>query len=169
MAQPAMANMGCSVNILWGAGTQMTLWFHAMVHLLHLRQPLAATIHQQRFVDLNLNISVRAAMHDIKEDKFCKCVYLLVCAVFPALRLFCYCNKSNPAMDSIFFLSHRTTLALKKSEDFLINRSLFGSHRSDCNLTKEGNIVPGVLELSKMGMYVTYPYLELHGYRALIT
>ncbi len=26
-----------------------------------------------------------------------------------------------------------------------------------------------LLELSKMGTYVTYPYLELHGYRALIT
>ena len=27
----------------------------------------------------------------------------------------------------------------------------------------------GCVELSKMGMYIMYPYLELHGYRALIT
>ena len=46
-------------------------------------------------------------------------------------------------MDKIFFLSHRTTLALEKSEEFLNNRSLFGSLRSDSNLTKEGNIVLG--------------------------
>jgi hypothetical protein len=143
MAQSAMANKGCSVNLLRGAGTRMALWFYAMVRLLRLRQTLAATIHQQRFVDLNLNDSVRAAVHDIKEDKFWKCVYLLVRAVFPPLRLLCYCDKSKPAMDKIFFLSHRTTLALKKSKEFLNNRSLFGSLRSDSNLTKEGNIVLG--------------------------
>jgi hypothetical protein len=143
MAQSAMANKGCLVNLLRGAGTQMALWFYAMVCLLPLRQPLAATIHQQRFVDLNLNDSVRAAVHDIKDDKFWKCVYLLVCAVFPALRLLHYCNKSKPAMDKMIFLSHRTTLALKKSEEFLNDRNLFASLRSDSNLTKEGNIVLG--------------------------
>ncbi len=64
-------------------------------------------------------------------------------AVFPALRFLCYCNKSKPAMDEMFFLSHRTTLALKKLEEFLNDRNLFGSLRSDSNLTKEGNIVLG--------------------------
>jgi hypothetical protein len=143
MAQSAMASKGCTVNLLRGAGTQMALWFYAMVRLLRLRQPLAATIHQQRFVDLNLNNSVRAAVHDIKNDKFWKCIYVLLCAVFSTLRLFCYCNKSKPAMDKIFFLSHWTTLALEKSEEFLNNRNLFGSLRSDSNLTQEGNIVLG--------------------------
>jgi hypothetical protein len=136
-----MANKGRSVNLLRGASTQMALWFYAMVRLLGLRQPLVATIHQQRFVDLNLNDSVRAAVHDIKDNKFWKCVYLLVHAVFPALRLLCYWDKSKPAMDKIFFLSHRTTHALEKSEEFLNDRSLFGSLRSDSNLTKGGNIV----------------------------
>ncbi len=143
MAQSAMANKGCSVNLLQGAGTRMALWFYAMVHLLGLRQPLAATIHQQRFVDLNLNNSVRAAVHNIKDGKFWKCVYLLVHAVFPALRLLCYCNKSKPAMDKIFFLSHRTSLALEKLEEFLNDRNLFGSLRSDSNLTKEGHCSGG--------------------------
>ncbi len=63
--------------------------------------------------DLNLNNSVRASVHDIKDDKFWKCVYLLLHAVFPALRLLCYWDKSKLAMDKIFFLSHRTTLALE--------------------------------------------------------
>ncbi len=44
-------------------------------------------------------------------------------------------------MDKIFFLSHRTTLALDMSEEFLNDRSLFGSFRSDSNLTQEVNIV----------------------------
>jgi hypothetical protein len=143
MAQSAMANKSRSVNLLRGAGTQMALWFYAMVCLLCLQQPLVATIHQQRFVDLNLNNSIRDAVHDIKDNKFWKCAYLLVRAVFPALRLLCYCDKSKSAMDKIFFLSYRTTLAREKLEEFLNNRSLFGSLRSDSNLTKGGNIVLG--------------------------
>ncbi len=99
MAQSAMANKGCTVNLLQGAGTQIALWFYAMVRLLRLQKPLAATIHQQKFVDLTLNNSVRAAVYDIKEDKFWKCIYMLLRAVFPALRLLCYCNKNKPAMD----------------------------------------------------------------------
>jgi hypothetical protein len=81
-------------------------------------------------------------VHDIKDDKFWKCVYLLVHVVFPALRLLHYCNKSKPVMAKMFFLSHRTTLALKKLEEFLNDRNLFGSLRSDSK-TKEGNIVVG--------------------------
>jgi len=121
----------------------MALWFYAMMRLLRLQQPLVGTIHQQKFVDLNLNNSVRAAVHDIKDDKFWKCIYILLRAVFPALRLLCYCDKNQPAMDKIFLLSHRTTLALGKSEEFLNDKSLFGSLRSDSNLTQEGNIVLG--------------------------
>jgi hypothetical protein len=143
MVQSAMANKGCTVNLLCGAGTRMAPWFYAMMRLLRLRQPLAATIHQQKFVNLNLIDSVRAAVHDIKDDKFWKCIYILLHAVFPALRLICYCDESQPAMDKIFFLSHRTTLALNKSEEFLNDKSLFGSLKSDSNLTQEGNIVLG--------------------------
>jgi hypothetical protein len=112
----------------------MALWFYVMVRLLPLQQPLAATIHQQKFIDLNLNNCVRAAVHDIKDDKFWKCMYVLLSALFPALRLLHYCNKSKPAMDKIFFLSHRTTLTLEKLEEFLNNRNLFGSLGSDSNL-----------------------------------
>ncbi len=94
-----------------------------------------ATIHQQRFVDPNLNGSVRTAVHDIKDNKFWKCIYVLLHAVFPALRLLHYCDKSKPAMDKIFFSSHRTTLTLEKLDKFLNDRNLFGSLRSDSNLT----------------------------------
>jgi hypothetical protein len=68
-------------------------------------------------------------------------IYVLLRAVSPTHRLLHYCDKSKPAMDKIFFLSHRTTLALKKLEEFLSNRNLFGSLRSDSNLAQEGNIV----------------------------
>jgi hypothetical protein len=118
MAQSALANKGRKVGLLRGAGTQMALWFYAMMRLLRLKQPLIATIHQQKFVDLNLNDTVRGAVQYIKDDKFSNCIYLLLRAVFPALRLLRYCDKSKPAMDKIFLLSHRTILALNKSEEF---------------------------------------------------
>jgi hypothetical protein len=143
MAQSALANNGRKVGLLRGAGTQMALWFYAMMRLLRLKQPLIATIHQQKFVDLNLNDTVRGAVQDIKDDKFWKCIYFLLRVVFPALRLLRYCDKSKSAMDKIFFLSHRTAIALYKSEEFLNDRHLFGYLRTDSNLNREGNMVLG--------------------------
>ncbi len=63
---------------------------------------------------------------------------------FPALRLFHYCNKDKPAaMDKIFFLSHMTSLALEKPEEFLNDQSLIGSLESDRNLNEEGKVMGG--------------------------
>jgi len=146
MSQSALANGRRKVGLLRGAGTRMALWFYAMIRALRLRQPLTATIHQQKFVDLNLNESAKAAVRDIKDDKLWKCIYILLRAVFPALRLLRYCDKNKPAMDKIFFLSHRTTVALENSEQFLNDKSLFGSLKIDVNLTKEGNTILGGAE-----------------------
>ena len=85
----------------------------------------------------------KAAVRDIKDNKFWKCIYILLRAVFPALRLLRYCDKNKPAMDKIFFLLHRTTVALENSEQFLNDKSLFGSLKIDGNLTKEGNTILG--------------------------
>ena len=95
MAQSALANNGCKVGLLWGAGTQMALWFYAMMRLLRLKQPLIATIHQQKFVDLNLNDTVRGAVQDIKDDTLWKCIYLLLHAVFPASDCFVTALKAQ--------------------------------------------------------------------------
>ena len=102
---------------------------------------LTTTIHQQTFVDLTIKDSAKAAVCDIKDDKFWKCIYILLCAVFPALRLLHYCDKNKPAMYKIFFLSHRTTVALDKLEEFLNDKTR--ALKSDDNLTREGNIVLG--------------------------
>ena len=90
-----------------------------------------------------MKVLPKAAVRDIKDDKFWKCIYIFLCAVFPALRLLCYCDKNKPTMDKIFFLSHRTTVALEKSEEFLNDKSLVGSLKIDGNLTKEGNKILG--------------------------
>jgi len=66
MAQSALANRGRKVRLIRGAGTQMALWFYAMMDLLHLQQPLKATIHQQKILDLTLTNSAKGAVHDIR-------------------------------------------------------------------------------------------------------
>jgi hypothetical protein len=72
-----------------------------MIRLLQVRKALTATIHQQKFVDLSLKENVHAAVCDITDEKFWKRIYIVLRAVFPALRLLQYCDKSVPAMDKI--------------------------------------------------------------------
>ena len=49
IVQTSAANNGRKIGLLQGAGMRMALWFYAMMRLLHLKQPLKATIHQQQF------------------------------------------------------------------------------------------------------------------------
>ena len=46
-------------------------------------------------------------------------------------------------MDKIFYLSHRTTIALEKSEDLLNNEALFGDMPNSCNLYCEHSFLGG--------------------------
>ncbi len=129
--------------LIRGAGTRMALWFYAMMHLIHLQQPLKATIHQQKFLDLTLTTSARGAVQDIKDKNFWKCMYILLRVVFPALRALWYCDSNTPCMDKLFHLSHRTMVAIENSLDDLNDESLFGSLKTDHNLIEEGIIVLG--------------------------
>jgi hypothetical protein len=79
------------------------------------------------------------AVMDIQDAKFWKCLYILLCAVFPALKLLRYCDANKPSMDKIFFLSHRTTQAIEQSLDSLNDNTLFGSLACDRNL-RQGDI-----------------------------
>jgi hypothetical protein len=96
------------VSLLQGAGTKFATWFYAMHRALRLRKALLATIHQQKFLDLDSmkKPSVRMAVQDINDTKFWKCLYILLRSVFPALRALRYCDASRPVMDKIYFLSH---------------------------------------------------------------
>ena len=113
IAQSALDNRGWKVCLIRGAGTRMALWFYAMIRLIRLQQPLKATIHQQKILDLALTNSAKGAVHNIKDDNFWKCMYILLCAVFPALRALRYCNSNTPCMDKLYYSSHRTTVAIK--------------------------------------------------------
>ena len=145
MAQTSNYNKGRPVGLLRGAGTRFASWFYAMHRVLRLRQALLSTIHQQKFLELESvkKPSVRSAIQDIEDKRFWKCLYLILRCVFPALRALRYCDASKPVMDKIFFLSHRTTEAIKRSQEFLNDPNLFGALKMDRNLEEEGNEVLG--------------------------
>ncbi len=63
--------------------------------------------------------------------------------MFPALRALRYCDASRPVMDKIFFLSHRTTEAILRSQEVLNDPNLFGALKTDRNLRAEGNVILG--------------------------
>jgi hypothetical protein len=70
-------------------------------------------------------------------------MYILLHAVFPALGALWYCDSNMPCMDKLYYLSHRTTVAIEKSQDDLNDKSLFGSLKTDRNLIEESYIVLG--------------------------
>jgi hypothetical protein len=47
-------------------------------------------------------------------------------------------------MDKIFFLSHRTTQAIERSQDFLNDLKLCGDLTKNNNLLSEGNVILGL-------------------------
>jgi hypothetical protein len=145
MAQSSMYSKGRPVGLLRGAGTRFASWFYAMHRALRLRQALLSTIHQQKFLELESvkKQSVRGAIQDIEDKKFWKCLYIILRCVFPALRALRFCDASRPVMDKIFFLSHRTTEAIKRSQEVLNDPNLFGALKTDRNLRAEGNVILG--------------------------
>jgi hypothetical protein len=70
-------------------------------------------------------------------------MYIPLCAVFPGLKALQYWDSNTPCMDKIYYLSHRTTVAIEKLQDDLNDESLFGSLNTDRNLLDKGNIALG--------------------------
>ena len=138
-----MANKGKKIGLLRGASTRFATWFYAMMRLLRLKGPLLATIHQAKFRDLDLNNRVRSAVMDIEDKLFWKALYILLRAVFPMLRALRYCDSNTPAMDKIFYLSHRATESIMKSGNDLNDETLFGTLGSDDELEAEADEVFG--------------------------
>lgn len=124
--------------MLRGAGTRFGTWFYAMIRVIRLQLPLEDTIHTAQFRELNLNESARQAVLDIENKTFFKAIYTVVRAVFPALRLLRYCDANRPAMDKIFYLAYRTTVALNLSIPSLNDEDIFGEFGSeDADLSRE--------------------------------
>ena len=93
-----------------------------MIRALRCPLDLIATIHQENCSELDLNERVQSAVLDIEDKNFWKAIYIIMLATFPALRDLRYCDSNTPAMEKLFHLSHRTTLAMKGRVIFLTMR-----------------------------------------------
>ena len=71
----------------------------------------------------------------------------LLRAVFPALRCLRYCDSNIPAMDKVYTLTHRTSIAIEKSIDALNDTDMFRSHWTTEGLVLEETELYGVEEV----------------------
>jgi len=92
MAQSAIHNKGRQIGLLRGATTRFATWFYAMMRLLRMKDVLLSTVHSAAFKDVEKTDVVRAAIFDITDPKFFKALYILLRAVFPAIRVLRYCD-----------------------------------------------------------------------------
>lgn len=116
----------------------MASWFYAMMRVLRHKDTLKATIHTLKFRDLAKNDKVRGAVIDIENEVFFKALYILLRAVFPAIRALRFADSNEPMMDKIYFFSQRTMNALDKSIAFLNDAEVFGGFaKGDDTLSDE--------------------------------
>ena len=125
MAQSAIHNKGRQIGLLRGATTRFATWFYAMMRLLRMKDVLLSTVHSAAFKDLEKTDVVRAAIFDITDPKFFKALYILLRTVFPAIRVLRYCDKGEPCMDKLYYLTYRATDALNRSKSLLNDPELF--------------------------------------------
>ena len=144
IAQSAIANKGRRVGLLRGATTRMASWFYAMMRVLRQKDVLKSTVHSVMFRDLAKNDKVRGAVIDIENEVFFKALYILLRAVFPAIRALRFADSNEPMMDKIYFFSQRMQMALTKSVDLFNEKEIFGVFaEGDVTLADEINEVWG--------------------------
>ena len=126
--QSGVNNNGKRIVLLRVDRNMFAQYYYAMMRLVHLQDPLLATIHQAIFSDLNLNDRVRSAVMDIENKTFWKALYNLIRSVYPAIQALRYCDYNVLAMDNIYHLSNLTTWAIERSYEMLNNdfRNMYG-------------------------------------------
>ena len=76
-------------------------------------------------------------MFDISNPVFWKAMYTILRAVFPALRCLRFCDGNIPAMDKVYTLAHRTSIAIEKSIHALNDTDMFRSDWTTEGLVQE--------------------------------
>ena len=150
MAQSTIHNKGRQIGLLRGATTRFATWFYAMMQLLLMKDMLLSTVHSAAFKELEKTDVVRAAIFDITDLKFFKALYILLRAVFPAIRVLLYCDKGEPCMDKLNYLTYCATNALNRSKTLLNDPELF-SFEEDATLESSQMEVYGDTHVSEIG------------------
>ncbi len=134
LAKSALLDGGRAIGLLRGAGTRFASWFYAMFRALRVKEALLATVHDPKFVALDLvkkNDRVRLAVFDITNEKMWTAFYTVLRAVYPALRALRFMDANTPVMDKLYYLVHRVSEALQLSYSKLNDASLFATLEDD--------------------------------------
>ncbi len=115
-----------------------------------MKDALISTVHSAPFKDLEKTDVIRATIFDITDPKFFKALYILLRAVFLAIRVLRYCNKGEPCMDKLYYLAYRATDALNRSKTQLNDPELF-SFEEDATLESSQMEVYGDTHVSEIG------------------
>jgi hypothetical protein len=111
-----------------------------MMRILRMKDVLLSTIHSAQFKEVTKNDVVSAAIKDITDPKYFKAMYILLRAVYPAIRVLRYCDKGEPAMDKLYYLTYRATDAINRSKDYLSDPAIFQFDEDDSLVTSESDI-----------------------------
>ena len=104
----------------------MASFFYAMHRMLCLRQALLATVNSLGFCQIaKLTKNAHHCIANVKNPKFWKAIYILLCAVFTKIRCLCFCDSNKPAMDKLFYLVHCTTMTIDWSMVMLNDKDFF--------------------------------------------
>ena len=87
---------------------------------------MKATIHGASFSSVTMNSKVTLAVQDIEDEVFWKAIYVLLWAVYPALKALRFCNSNIPAMDKIYYLTRKAEETILKSVQDLDDDKIFG-------------------------------------------
>jgi hypothetical protein len=116
----------------------MATFFYAMLRLIRLKDALKATVNTVKFRELLKSVSniasIRECVADIENSQFFRALYVLLRAVYPALRVLRYCDSNEPMMDKLYYLSYRATQALKKSIECLDDEATFDNWLAEADL-----------------------------------
>ena len=123
---------------------------YAMMRLLRMKDVLLSNVQSAAFKELEKTDVVRAAIFDITDPKFFKALYILLRAVFLAVRVLCYCDKGEPCMDKLYYLTYHTTDALNRSKTLLNDPEVFG-FKEDATLESSQMEVYGDTHVSEIG------------------
>ena len=108
------------------AETRMARFFYAMHRLLCLLKSLLATVHSAKWESpKNKEVIMLQAVDDIKNNVYWKRVYSIMHAIWSVLKILRIADSNKPGMDKIYYLTHRTSPVLEKSNDSHDDVTLF--------------------------------------------
>ena len=118
----------------------MASFFYAMVRSLRLKGDLAATVNDPNHVLLDKNQRMHKACVDVKNHDVWHALYIICALCHGPMLVLRFSDAGEPAMDQVFYWTHKTCVFIKEHEDEINKVELFagnGDVEEDGNFDEE--------------------------------